>query len=44
MGYRAKQRNINDQEVLKEMFNFLSNQGNVNQNYPEIPLYPNQNG
>jgi hypothetical protein len=44
MGYRAKQRILNTgilngREALKEMFNILSHQGNVNQNDPEIPSY-----
>jgi hypothetical protein len=26
------------------MFNILNLQGNANQNNPEIPLHPNQNG
>jgi hypothetical protein len=29
---------------LKKMFNILNNQGNTNQNNPEIPLYSSQNG
>jgi hypothetical protein len=42
MGYSAKQRilnrgNSNGREAFKEMFNFLSHQGNGNQNDPEIP-------
>jgi len=42
MGYRAKQNILNSgilngQKAPKEMFNILSNQGNVNQNKPEIP-------
>jgi hypothetical protein len=49
MGYRAKQRLhsrgiSNGQEALKEMFSILSDQGNTNQNDPEIPPYTNQNG
>jgi hypothetical protein len=49
MGYRAKQRIhnrriSNDREALKERFSVLSHQGNANQNNPEIPPYPTQNG
>ena len=49
MGYRAKQRILNTgilngREALKEMFNILSHQGNVNQNDPRIPTYTSQNG
>ena len=29
----------NGQEILKEMFNIFSHQGNANQNYFEIPYY-----
>ena len=48
MGNRAKQRILNrgisnGLNALKEMFNILSHQGNVNQNVPEIPPYTNQN-
>ena len=49
MGYRAKQRIhnrgiLNGREALKEMLKVLSDQGNANQNSPEIPPYTNQNG
>ena len=49
MGYIAKQRMfnrgiLNGREALKEMFNILSHQGNVNQNDPEIPPHTSQNG
>jgi hypothetical protein len=30
--------------LKKEMFNILSNQGNANQNKPEIPSHTSQNG
>jgi hypothetical protein len=30
--------------TLKKMFNILSHQGNANQNNPEIPSHPSQNG
>jgi hypothetical protein len=33
----------NGGETLKEMFNILNHQGNVNQNYFEIPSYTHQN-
>jgi hypothetical protein len=48
MDYRSKQRIhnrgiLNGRKAAKEMFKFLSDQGNVNQNDPEIPLYTHQN-
>ena len=48
-GYRTEQKILNReilnvQEEIKEIFNILSHQGNVNQNDPEIPTYTNQNG
>jgi len=47
MGYGAKQRIrnseiSNDQEALKGMFKVLNEQGNINENDPEIPHYTNQ--
>ena len=49
MGYKAKQKILNrgipnGQEALKEMFKVLSNQGNENQNDPEILPYTNKSG
>jgi hypothetical protein len=49
IGYRDKQRIhnrviSNGKEALKEVFKVLSDQGNANQNNPEIPPYTNQNG
>ena len=35
---------VNSREATKEMFNIFSNQGNANQNNPEIPPYTNPNG
>jgi hypothetical protein len=48
MWYRVKHRILNKgilngQEILKEMFSVLSDQGNANQNDPEIPPSTNQN-
>jgi hypothetical protein len=37
-------RNTNGWEAPKEMFNILSQQGNANQNNPEIPPHTSQNG
>jgi hypothetical protein len=49
MGYRDKQKILNrgiptGGETLKEIFKVLSDQGNANQNEPEIPPYTNENG
>ena len=49
MRYRAKQRIFNEgisncQDAHNKMFNILSHQKNLNQNYPEILPYTNQNG
>ena len=49
MGYSTKQRThnrgiSNGQEALNELFKILSDQGNANQNDPEIPPHTNQNG
>jgi hypothetical protein len=49
MEYRTKQRILNreilnDQEILKEILNILSHQGNANQNNTEISSFTNQNG
>ena len=49
MGNKAKQRilnwrNLNGWEAPKEIFNILSQEGNANQNNPEIPPHTNQNG
>jgi hypothetical protein len=35
---------MDGREALKQMFNILSHQGNVNQNDPEIPPQASQNG
>jgi hypothetical protein len=32
------------EKPLKKMFNILNNQGNANQNNPEIPPHTSQNG
>jgi hypothetical protein len=42
MGYISKRRILNrgisnGQEALKEIFKVLFNQGNINQNHPEVP-------
>ena len=49
IGYKAKQKILNrrvtnDQEVPKERFNILRDQGNASQNNPEIPPCTNHNG
>jgi hypothetical protein len=49
MEYKAKQRILNrgisnGQEALKEVFNILSHQENINQNYSEILSYTQHNG
>lgn len=41
MGYRPKR--VSQRRQLKEMFNILSYQGNVDQKYFEIPSYTYQN-
>jgi hypothetical protein len=48
MDCRAKQRILtrrilNGREEPKEMYKFLSHQGNENQNDPEIPSHTNHN-
>ena len=47
MGLRAEQRILNlgirnDREAPKKMFNILNDQGNENQNNPEIPSHTSQ--
>ena len=39
-----KRRDTNSQQIHDKMFNIISNQGDANQNYTEIPSNPNQNG
>jgi hypothetical protein len=41
--FRNYQTNY-DVKARKEMFKVLSDQGNANQNLPEIPPYTDQNG
>ena len=44
MKQRISNRRVsNGQKTVKEMFNILSNQGNVNPNKSEIPSYACQN-